>query len=736
MKSSESNNNRKEFYSIDKTNYIDDQAKTFYFPSLTHKELLSLNDLKHQIYYMSRTKKQQNHFNNFHTEVLKTNFKDNSKYSSLFNNISKSSKNESNFPELKTQKKIVNNKIIKLYMKPNPFSYLNSSIIKKNLKSNYQTMMSLDMKPNKINMSNISTTGNISLSINSYKLSKLNKLASNSVDLNNFSYPNKNNYVNSSNKNIKNDNSFEKKDKTYDSNDASSLRKKNMYKSYNEDTIFTKSKSSIGKNNENFNKKFLDNLNPIYALLKKEFLSEFNRKTKDITYLKYLLKKKKIDIELEKEKRISDVEKQDLNNYNCRIIYDIFNKFNDSKFEYLNYLKKTVSQEKEKNEKLKEDKIYLMYDIYTIRHKTLRLENRFRNYLNDKYFLLSVKNHSFTLNKFSEEDQEDYNNDLKKLEILNIMINVTSKEFQKENEIEKIAEAKKNKLDKTNNKISNYNNINSPRTLFKRKPKHQKTSSKSLLSRAQNNLIKTNFKASPVYQDIYDFNRDLQQTSNNIQVSLVKYNVKSKELQMMRNRLYETRVIIKNIKKYEDYIKEEIVIQKKTLENLKALNSNLENYKNYLLNLKVLNLNKGRINFKINKILLNIDKYNDTILNDYLNNLQRGTGIENLMIIERAIEFLLNYKEIQKSKGNESYIIISNKIDDKNRKKLYQFKQDNIHKKFNSIIDKIINKQNKIIFTARKKVNIKLNPEIHIKKNKRKKINVDDNNFFGNFDIE
>ena len=136
MKSSESNNNRKEFYSIDKTNYIDEQAKTFYFPSLTHKELLSLNDLKHQIYYMSRTKKQQNHFNNFHTEVLKTNFKDNSKYSSLFNNISKSSKNESNFPELKTQKKIVNNKIIKLYMKPNPFSYLNSSTIKKNLKSN------------------------------------------------------------------------------------------------------------------------------------------------------------------------------------------------------------------------------------------------------------------------------------------------------------------------------------------------------------------------------------------------------------------------------------------------------------------------------------------------------------------------------------------------------------------------------------------------------------------------
>ena len=48
-----------------------------------------------------------------------------------------------------------------------------------------------------------------------------------------------------------------------------------------------------------------------------------------------------------------------------------FNRYNDSKFEYMAYLKKTVSNEKEKNEKLKEDKITIMYDIFTIRHKTL-----------------------------------------------------------------------------------------------------------------------------------------------------------------------------------------------------------------------------------------------------------------------------------------------------------------------------------------------------------------------------
>ena len=740
MKLFDSNNNQKDSISIEKNNLIEDKSKTFYFPSLTHKELLSLNDLKHQIYYLSRTKKLYNHFNNFHTEVLNKNIKDNSKYSSLFNNISKSSKNEFNFPELKNRKKMAKDKIIKIYIKPNPLSVLNTSIINKNIKSNYKTIMNFDNKQNKINMSNLSTSGNISLSINSYKFSKLNKFTSNSVDLKNNSYQNKNNYINNSNKILKDDNSFEKKDKTYDSNNTS-LKKINRYKTFNNDNLFSKSNSSIIKIDENLNKKFVSNLNPIYTLLKTEFISEFSRKTKDISYLKYILMKKKLDVELEKEKRISDVENQELDNYNYKIVYNFFNKFNDSKYEYLNYLKKTVSQEKEKNEKLKEDKIYLMNDIYTIRHKTLRLENRFRNYLNDKYFLLSVKNHSFTLNTFTEEDQEDYNKDLQKLEILNIMINVTSKEFQKENEFDKNNnDFKKNKTEKNNNKISSVYNIQKStiknfRAKNQKKRKSSLSAPKPILSGDQNNLIKTSFKASPVYQDVYDFNRDLQKTSNKIQVSLIEYNTISKELQMMRNQLYTTKVKMKNIKLYEDFIKEEISIHKKTLENLKVLNSNLQNYKKLLLNLKVLNLNKGKVNSNISKILLNINKCYDSNLDEYLENLKRGTGIENLKIIERAFEFLLNYKEIQKSKQNDNYNIIQKKIEDKNRMKLYKIKQEKIRNRINSNINKVINKQNKIIFTARKKVNIKLKLKIDNKKKNRKEINNSDN-FFGNFDIE
>ena len=176
----------------------------------------------------------------------------------------------------------------------------------------------------------------------------------------------------------------------------------NKYKIFNsnENNTLTKSNSNNSiyiNSNGNIHKNFFSEINPLYTLLNKEFLKEFIRKTKDIFYLKYIFSEKKMDIVSEKERRNAEVEKQDLDNYNIKMIIDYFNKFYDSKFEYINYLKKFVTKEKENNARLKEDKITIMNDIFTIRHKTLRLENRFRNYLNDKFFLLCVKNHAFSL---------------------------------------------------------------------------------------------------------------------------------------------------------------------------------------------------------------------------------------------------------------------------------------------------------------------------------------------------
>ena len=61
------------------------------------------------------------------------------------------------------------------------------------------------------------------------------------------------------------------------------------------------------------------------------------------------------------------------------------------------------------------------------------------------------------------------------------------------------------------------------------------------------------------------------------------------------------------------------------------------------------------------------------------------------------------------------------------------FKQENAQKKIDSLIEKVINKNRKIIFASRRKVNIGFNPEIHNRK-KQKQNNY--NNYFGNFDLD
>ena len=204
--------------------------------------------------------------------------------------------------------------------------------------------------------------------------------------------------------------------------------------------------------------------------------------------------------------------------------------------EYMDYLKKTIVEDKKQNQKLYEDKITLMNDIFIIRHKTLKLENKFKNYLNDKYFLLSVKNHSFKLDKFTSEDQEDYKNDLNKLDILNFMLKVTAQECDtKENENEKDSnkidlkelQSKKMILLKNRKRNSIFLNDNKSIKTFKKvnqKVQNIRHYSLPVLTDTQKQIVKTGFRAIPVYRHEEDFNRDLQQTSKNIQFSLMEYN--------------------------------------------------------------------------------------------------------------------------------------------------------------------------------------------------------------------
>ena len=703
------------------TNLPSSEINKTFFPSLTHKELVSIHDLKLKTNSNLRAKVKNNFHRNFHSEIMKINLKENSKYSTLYKDSTTYTKTETKLPSLQKEK---DKKIYKLYIDPNSISnIINKSVNKKN-KINYKTIFN-NINSKKFNISNLSSNENIPPSIKSFKLSVLDKLKSNSDDANLET----------------------QKSNTYNN---SSLSNRNNIKYNNTETINTFS-SEI--RNE-FNKKFVSSLNPLYSSLKKEFLSEFYKKTKDINYLKFILMKNKKDIEIEEERRISKMERLDQIYYSIQTLQKLFNKYFLAKYDYLNFLQKEISKETEKNETLKEQKITLTKEIYTIRHKTLRLENRFRLYLSDKFFLLSVKNHSFKLDKFDPEDKDDYINDLQKLEILNLMLKITSKEYN-DNDIEKDRIRATKILKKTDlfgiytTNSNNINNNNSPSRNNSLKNYHrQNTSNKNyssknninnkndpILALSKKRILKRNFEAKPIYEDVYYFNKDLQETTQKIQKSLEEYNNNVKDLDTIKKNLIRTKKEMKDIREYEQHLRDEIILFRKELEKLKKLNNGLYNYRKYLKNIFILNLNTGVVFEKIKLILNNIEQSDDKdllnfiskVFNDY--NTYLITGLDKLKLIEGVFQYLIDFKKAQKKSNNKDYLLIQAEIDNINRQKIFQKKQDSIKQKFETLIQKVIDKNKKIIFIPRRNVNFDMRQNLHKNKTENKA-----KNDFYNFD--
>ena len=703
------------------TNLPSSEINKTFFPSLTHKELVSIHDLKLKTNSNLRAKVKNNFHRNFHSEIMKINLKENSKYSTLYKDSTTYTKTETKLPSLQKEQ---DKKIFKLYMDPKSISnIINKSVNKKN-KINYKTIFN-NINSKKFNISNLSSNENIPPSIKSFKLSVLDKLKSNSDDANLET----------------------QKSNTYNN---SSLSNRNNIKYNNTETINTFS-SEI--RNE-FNKKFVSSLNPLYSSLKKEFLSEFYKKTKDINYLKFILMKNKKDIEIEEERRISKMERLDQIYYSIQTLQKLFNKYFLAKYDYLNFLQKEISKETEKNETLKEQKITLTKEIYTIRHKTLRLENRFRLYLSDKFFLLSVKNHSFKLDKFDPEDKDDYINDLQKLEILNFMLKITSKEYN-DNDIEKDRIRATKILKKTDlfgiytTNSNNINNNNSPSRNNSLKNYHrQNTSNKNysskitinnkndpILALSKKRILKRNFEAKPIYEDVYYFNKDLQETTQKIQKSLEEYNNNVKDLDTIKKNLIRTKKEMKDIREYEQHLRDEIILFRKELEKLKKLNNGLYNYRKYLKNIFILNLNTGVVFEKIKLILNNIEQSDDKdllnfiskVFNDY--NTYLITGLDKLKLIEGVFQYLIDFKKAQKKSNNKDYLLIQAEIDNINRQKIFQKKQDSIKQKFETLIQKVIDKNKKIIFIPRRNVNFDMRQNLHKNKTENKA-----KNDFYNFD--
>ena len=653
-------------------------------PFISSKLLKKINHLKTSSNLANRAKKGNDTLKSFHTNMLRDNIHSSKEYLSLIKNTSIK---ETNLPELIIKTKI-NNSQNSTDINANTFSSLNKT-------NNYGKYI-------KYNKSNINTSTNISSLLEQIPLKSSKKLSKNSTSL--FKSQNMTQTQYNINKNLE----------SYDNSVSDNVNEEDVEYIYE----------------LNKNKNFKVEINPLYSKLKTEFLSEFVRKVRNLAYEKYNLYLRKKEVLNEKERQKTEIEQENLNFHKYNHMLNLFTSYNDLSIQYFVHMIKQISNDKKINDELIEKKIALMNEIYALRYKILRLENKFHHYLNDKYFLLSVKNHSIELEKFCEADKQDYSNDLKKLEILNLILAKTANQSQNDPSDENASknshnvknprksisiQAKKNhensRFDPKYIRDFNFKNRSDKKFTSTRRTIRKKKvidDTPYLLTTTQKKLITTNFKATPTYEDPADFNRDLEQTKRNIQYSLIEYNKLTKEIHSLIDELVQTKIEVKNIENLYKYFQKEIKEAEIKLEKVKLQHLNMKKLRDHIWIVANTNLNKGKVNKKLKEILNNIYKVGDDKIKEFLKT-PKFNELLKIKILESLVNYLIEYKEKQKVENPIAFSNVIKKINAYNRLKIFQNQLKTTEEKFQNKINRVINKDNKVCYVNYRKPNYGVN---------------------------
>jgi hypothetical protein len=183
---------------------------------------------------------------------------------------------------------------------------------------------------------------------------------------------------------------------------------------YNNTNYINNINNSINRTNynTNINNNNIEKFNIHKIKSKKEYLCDYLDKTRKITLYKYSLNILKKLMQLENEKIVNSLDQQNLNlNLLKKILY-LFHNYMIALDEYFVFLKKEIKEGKKENTKLIENKKILSTEIFSLGHQVFKIKNRLKDYLNNKFFLLSVKNQTKNYENFSAKDKKEFNSDL------------------------------------------------------------------------------------------------------------------------------------------------------------------------------------------------------------------------------------------------------------------------------------------------------------------------------------
>ena len=630
--------------------------------------------------------------------------------------------------ELKSLKKFrssINNYFRR--MKSNTSIYLNIFHLN-NLKSHFvdnkrmthnfpKTKSSDYIMPDISNITNIKKIKNLKITINDDSNNKINK---NNIIFSPFNQSNFSTTINS----------------LHYYNQSRMLKSSLSYNNpYDNNTNYINNiNNSINKTNNNttINNNNIENFNIHKIKLKKEYLCDFLDKTRKITLYKYSLNILKKLMQLENEKIVNNLDQQSLNlNLLKKILY-LFNNYIIALDEYFVFLKKEIKDGKKENTKLVENKKILSTEIFSLGHQVFKIKNRLKDYLSNKYFLLSVKNQTKNYENFSAKDKKEFDSDvfmLKKIEEQLDSIFTGKTEEKKEKEV-------------------NNNNQNKKNTDFSQPPPQKgiiySLSDKKLCTRKifrkhyfSQNSIGDSIQIKKIYRTPRQFMKDLNLISIGINNSLKEFNkiqielLQDKKMLINLNEEFNQNVNLKN---------QFNIMQNKLKNKLNALvkyNKYLKTNKKNILSHYEKKLNKSDfLSSKIREIIHNIKNSGDVKLYNYLKNFNiddikyKDSYLFNnkllmLKIIEHTIQFLTDCGNEYKKKEKERFAVIESAVNNLSRINNFRTKREKekIKKKLDLL--NIMKKSHNLLFLPNRK-NLCVNcfsKEIHERQFNRNKKN-------------
>ena len=297
-------------------------------------------------------------------------------------------------------------------------------------------------------------------------------------------------------------------------------------------------------NNENFEfskemNKSERTLNIFRKNFRYETISQFNKKSKEIVLTKYLQNIQKKELENIKDEIKTKISLYDMEIQRLKKIINLIKTFINEEKNYSEYLKISLKEEKEINEFLIEKRNDALKENFLLKDKLGKIERKFSKYLNNKFFLLCVKNGTNQIEKFPEEEKDDY---LLDLDTLDKLSNYSLIQYKLDNEMFK---------------KENYSGEEIEKFVFGRK-----------LFKEQKNI----------FNSIKEYNIKLKKIENDIQNYLILYNQTQKELDSIRNIFKEKENLIEEENLKDKNYKEELKRNFDKLNELKFRNNHLNYY--------------------------------------------------------------------------------------------------------------------------------------------------------------